>query len=197
MVNRLGVVVCFFLFIQLNAQSKKDIRLYKIKELTENTVLYENGKQVASYKSEITKFDKEGNTIENITYNSDGTIRRKEAAKYSGKNKIEELVQVVNNTKKADEENTNEKYKHTTSKYNSNNDKTEEVWYDEKGSIIKKETIAYNSRGDRLFEITYDGSGKIIQKIAYGYDAKGLRTEKKVFDSNDALIKHVRYTYIS
>jgi hypothetical protein len=196
MIRWISLSLCILFLSNLNAQSKKDIRLYKIKEMTETTVLYENGKQTVTYKSELKKFDKEGNTVENITYNSDGSIRRKEASKYSGKNKVEELVQDVNTTKKdhSEEESTG-KYKHNTTKYNSNDDKTEEIWYDEKGTVIRKITYAYNSKGDRLVEITYDGAGKMTQKIVYGYDVKGLRTEKKVYVAGDILVKHVRYTY--
>ncbi|MCU0432280.1 MAG: hypothetical protein MUC87_02360 [Bacteroidia bacterium] len=191
-----SLVLSCLLAVAVSAQSKKDIRLYKIKGVTETTVVYEGGKEVANYRSEIKKFDKEGNTIENITYNRDGSVRRKEAAKYSGKDKVEELVQDVNNQKKNDEDNDDgAKYKHTTSKYNSTGDKTEEVWYNEKGAVIKKELYTYNARGDRLTETTYDAAGKVTRKTVYTYDAKGLKTDKKVYGPGDVLQKHVKYTY--
>jgi lipopolysaccharide export LptBFGC system permease protein LptF len=189
------LLACFFA-LAASAQSKKDIRLYKIKGVTETTVMYEGGKETANYRSEVKKFDKDGNTIENITYNRDGSVRRKEAAKYVGKDKVEELVQDVNIQKKADDDNDDgAKYKHTTSKYNSNGDKTEEIWYNEKGAVIKKELYTYNARGDRLTETTYDAAGKVTRKIVYTYDAKGLKTDKKVYGPGDVLQKHVKYTY--
>lgn len=188
-------LVCLFA-TNIQAQSKKDIRLYKIKGVTETTLVYEGGKEVANYRSEVKKFDKEGNVIENVTYNRDGSVRRKEAAKYSGKDKIEEVAQDVNNQKKSDnDEDDNDKYKHITWKYNSNGDKTEEIWYNEKGAVIKKIVFAYNARGDRQSEITYDAAGKVQKKIVYTYDAKGLRTDKKVYGPGDVLQKHIKYTY--
>lgn len=194
--NLLFLVLVCFLTTNIQAQSKKDIRLYKIKGVTETTVVYEGGKEVANYRSEVKKFDKEGNVIENVTYNRDGSVRRKEAAKYSGKDKIEEVAQDVNNQKKSDnDEDDNDKYKHITWKYNSNGDKTEEIWYNEKGAVIKKIVFAYNARGDRQSEITYDAAGKVQKKIVYTYDAKGLRTDKKVYGPGDVLQKHIKYTY--
>jgi hypothetical protein len=191
----IAVLVCCFA-AGVSAQSKKDIRLYKIKGVTETTVVYEGGKEVANYRSEVKKFDKEGNTIEDITYNRDGSVRRKEAAKYSGKDKVEEVAQDVNNQKKNDDEDDDGgKYKHITWKYNTTGDKTEEVWYNEKGGVIKKIVFTYNARGDRQSEITYDAAGKVTKKIVYTYDAKGLRTDKKVYGPGDVLQKHIKYTY--
>lgn len=189
-------MLCCTLTVSVAAQSKKDIRLYKIKGVTETTVVYENGKEVANYRSEVKKFDKDGNTTEDITYNRDGSVRRKEAAKYSGKDKIEEVAQDVNNQKKGDnDEDDDSRYKHITWKYNTGGDKTEEVFYNEKGGVIKKVVFTYNAKGDRLSEITYDGTGKLVKKVVYTYDAKGLRTDKKVYGPGDVLQKHVKYTY--
>ncbi|MCA6363177.1 MAG: hypothetical protein IM638_09065 [Bacteroidetes bacterium] len=188
------LLACLFT-LTATAQSKKDIRLYKIKGVTETTIIYEGGKETANYRSEVKKFDKDGNTIENITYNRDGSVRRKEAAKYVGKDKVEELSQDVNIQKKNDDDNEDAKYKHTTSKYNTNGDKTEEIWYNEKGAVLKKELYTYNARGDRLTETTYDAAGKVTRKIVYTYDAKGLKTDKKVYGPGDVLQKHVKYTY--
>jgi hypothetical protein len=176
------------------AQSKKQIKALKIKSTTENVTVYEGGTEKATWKSSYQAFDKEGNTIEEITYNRDGSVQRKETAKYSGKNKVEETT--LDNGKKDDGDNdSGRKYKKVTYKYNGNGDKTEEVLYDEKGVVIKKITYAYNSAGDKVFEMEYDASGVQTKKTVYGYNGKGLRIDKKVYGPGDVLLKQVKYIY--
>jgi hypothetical protein len=177
----------------LSAQSRKQIKELKIKSMTETTVVYRDGKETASYKSEYKTFDKEGNTLTDTEYNQDGSVKRKETNKYAGKDKIDEVVENYNTG--SDDNDGPKKYHHTTWKYNSNGDKIEECEYDAAGTLLKKTTIAYNNNGDRMFEMTYDGAGRMTKKIAYGYDNKGLRTEKKIFGPGDVLVKDIKYTY--
>ncbi len=180
----------------LSAQSKKKIRELKIKSTTETITLYKDGKQTASYKSDYSVYDKEGNTIEETEYNQDGTVKKKETTKYAGKDKTEVVVEHPNPEKeKNNSDDGPKKYKRTTWKYNSTGDKTEEDEYDEAGKLVQKKTYAYNNNGDLMFEMEYDGSGTLTKKIAYGYDAKGLKTEKKTYGPNDVLEKDITYTY--
>lgn len=178
--------------ISVSAQSKKQIKELKIKNCTENTTLYEGGKETATYKSGFRTFDKEGNTTEDTEYNQDGTVKRKETAKYSGKNKIEE---VVDERGDKDNENSPKTYKKTTYKYDADGDKTEEVEYDAAGAVVKKTTYAYNKNKDKQFEVVYDGAGRLIKKTVYGYDNKGLKISKSIYGPGDVLIKMVKYTY--
>lgn len=177
----------------LSAQSRKQIKELKIKSMTETTVLYNDGKETATYKSEYKTFDKEGNTLTSIEYNQDGSVRRKESAKYSGKNKIEEVTE--NGTGKSEEDDAPKKYKKLTWKYNEKGDKTEEVEYNAAGTVIKRTVYAYNKNGDRTTEMVFDEAGKMTKKIVYSYDSKGLRTEKKIYGPGDVLVKHIKYTY--
>lgn len=187
------IAVLFLSAVNLSAQSRKQIKELKVKSMTETTVLYKDGKETATYKSEYKTFDKEGNTLTSIEYNQDGTMRRKESSKYAGKDKTEEIVE--NGTGKAEDTDGPKKYKKVTWKYNDKGDKTEEVEYDAAGTVIKRTTFAYNKNGDRTFEVVYDGTGKLVKKTVYGYDSKGLRTEKKIYGPGDVLTKHVKYTY--
>lgn len=178
--------------ISVSAQSKKQIKELKIKNCTETTILYEGGKETATYKSGFRTFDKEGNTTEDTEYNQDGTVKRKETAKYSGKNKVEEVVDErgdkdVNNSPKT--------YKKTTFKYDADGDKVEEIEYDASGAVVKKTTYAYNKNKDKQFEVVYDGTGKLIKKTVYGYDTKGLKVSRSIYGPGDVLIKMVKYTY--
>lgn len=177
----------------LSAQSKKQIKENKIKNCTETTTLYEAGKETTSFKSGYRTFDKEGNTTEDTEYNPDGSVKRKETTKYSGKDKIEEVVD-----KRGDKDGDNtpsEKYKKTTYKYDSDGDKTEEVEYDAAGAVTKKTTYVYNKNKDKQFEMVYDGAGKLIKKTIYGYDSKGLKISRSVYGPGDVLQKMVKYTY--
>jgi hypothetical protein len=177
----------------LPAQSKKQVRELKIKGATETTTLYRDGKAGATYKSQAKTFDKEGNTLTDIEYNPDGSVKRMETNKYSGKEKIEEVTE--EHPSKGDDDGGNNKYKKVAVKYNSKGDKTEETEYNAAGNVVKRTTYAYNSSGDRQFEMVYDTYGKLVKKITYGYDSKGLRTEKKITGPDETLLKHIRYTY--
>lgn len=178
--------------LSVSAQSKKQIKEMKIKNCTEMTTLYEGGKETSTYKSGFRTFDKEGNTTEDTEYNQDGSVKRKETAKYSGKNKTEE---VVDQRGDKDPDNAPKTYRKTTFKYDADGDKTEEVEYDAAGAVVKKTTYAYNKNKDKQFEVVYDGAGKLIKKTVYGYDAKGLRISKSIYGPGDVLIKMVKYTY--
>lgn len=187
------MLVLFFSAASLSAQSHKQIKELKIKTMTETTVLYKDGKESSTYKSEYKTFDKEGNTLVSIEYNEDGTVRHKETAKYAGKEKVEEVTE--NGPGKDEDADGPKKYKKVIWKYNSKGDKTEELEYDASGNLAKKTTYVYNNKGDRTYEMVYDGAGKQLKKTVYGYDSKGLRTEKKVYGYGDVLQKHVKYNY--
>ncbi len=178
--------------VSLSAQSRKNLKELKVKNCTENTTIYEGGKETVTYKSGFRTFDKEGNTIEDTEYNQDGTVKRKETAKYAGKEKIEEVVD-----ERGDKEagSPGKTYKKTTYKYNADGDKTEEVEYDAAGSVIKKTTYTYNKNKDKQFEVVYDGTGRQTKKTVYGYDAKNLKISKSVYGPGDVLLKLVKYTY--
>lgn len=182
--------------LSLSAQSKKKIKELKVKTATETVTMYKDGKQTATYKSQYSVFDKEGNTTEEIDYNQDGTVKRKETTKYSGKDKTEEVIEHPNGgTDNNSDDGVQKKYKKTTWKYNAAGDKIEEAEYDAAGNLVQKKTYAYSKTGDLMFEMEYDATGKLIKKTAYGYDTKGLRTEKKIFGPNDVLEKTITYTY--
>jgi len=179
----------------LSAQSKKDVKTYKIKSVTENVTSYEGGKET-TWKSEYRTFDKNGNTTEHSQFNPDGTVKQKELKKFNAKGEVIEeiVVEGKNAGKSADEEDAG-KYKHALYKYNSDGDETEDLRYDEKGNVIKMTVTVYNAKGDKISETTNDASGKTIRKITYAYDSKGLKTERNVYGPGDKLLKKHKYTY--
>lgn len=191
--KKLITLLFFVSSLAVTAQSKKQIKELKIKNCTENTTIYENGKESVTYKSGYNAFDKDGNTTEETEYNQDGTVKRRETTKYAGGNKVEEIVD-KRGDKDADD-NAPKTYRKTTYKYNGDGDKIEEVEYDASGAVIKKTTYTYNKDKDKQFEMEYDGAGKLVKKTVYGYDGKGLRISKTVYGPNDVMVKQVKYTY--
>lgn len=185
-------VLILLVATRTDAQSRKQAKEYKIKSTTETTTIFENGKESATYKSSYKAFDKDGNVIEEVDYNKDGSTRKRVRSKYTGKEKSEEIVE---NNKSPKDNSEDPKYSRTTWKHNSNGDKIEETQYDQTGNIIQRTTCTYNAKGEKLMELTMDASGKIIRKELYVYNAKGLKTEKKIYGPNDTLLKVVTYTY--
>ncbi|MEW6470102.1 MAG: hypothetical protein AB1458_14340 [Bacteroidota bacterium] len=176
-----------------SAQSKKKIKMYKIKSTTETTTETIEGKEV-TYKSVHSVFDKEGETTEKTEYRPDGSVKRKETKKFDGKgNVLEETFYEVKDNKggtdKPGVKNTKKTYK-----YNSNDDVTEECEYDG-AKLLKKTVTSYNSNGDKSMEVTYDADGKLLKKSVFAYDKKGLKIEKKTYDANNNVIEVKKYTY--
>ncbi|MBI3510521.1 MAG: hypothetical protein HY064_07645 [Bacteroidetes bacterium] len=195
-IQNIIVIAVVFITVSVRAQSKKQIRDLKVKSETETITLYKDGKESSTYKAEYQVFDKDGNTVQDITYNPDGTVHRKETDTYSGKNKTEEVVEHPNGGNDNPDNTPPKKYKKTSWKYNANGDKTEEDVYDAAGTLLNKTTFIYNNTGDKMFEVEYDGTGKVTKKTAYGYDTKGLKTEKKVFGpGGETLEKDHKFTY--
>jgi hypothetical protein len=188
-----------FIFVSgfLSAQSKKKIKELKIKSSTENVTLYKDGKATATYKSDYQVFDKDGNTILEMEYNQDGTVKRKETHQYVGENKTEEIVEHPSGgTDNGDDNGPPKKYKKTTWKYDSYGNKIEEDEYDAAGTLQGKKTYVYAPKGGHLlFEMEYDSKANLLKKTAYGYDDKDLKTEKKIYGPNDVLEKSITYTY--
>lgn len=183
---------CMLAGVSLFAQSKKEIKAYKIKSTTETVTSFETGKEV-TWKAEYDAYDKDGNTTEQTTWFTDGSVNRKELNKFNSKgDKVEEIV--IDNKAKVNTPD-DDKYKHVANKYNANGDKIEETYFDEKGVQIKKTVTTYNSKGDKTQELTTDAAGKQLKKITYTYDGKGLRTEKAVYGPGDKLLRKHKFTY--
>ena len=77
------------------SQSKKErktIKTYGVKSITENVTELINGKETTR-KDSYTVYDKNVNVILNEEYRKDGTLKRRETAKYDSKgNKSEETI---------------------------------------------------------------------------------------------------------
>ena len=69
--------ILFFLFpLFVFSQSKKEIRKNSIKGVTEVVTEYENGKE-STHNDVAKKFDKNGETIQEINYDKNGVLKEK------------------------------------------------------------------------------------------------------------------------
>jgi uncharacterized lipoprotein NlpE involved in copper resistance len=176
------------------AQSSKKVKNFRIKSTTEWVTFFNGDEKSEPKKDTYTAFDKEGNTIEKIEYNKDGSIKKRETAVYDSKGN---LIEETKFESKSDKESKDNSTKKVTYKYNASNDKIEEVFMDADGIITKKIVYTYNRNGDKTVELTMDASSKVLKKSIYTYDAKGLKFERKNYNGENVLesIKKYEYTY--
>jgi len=160
--NLIMTLLAFCICSASFSQKKKDIKKDKIKSTTETITKIENGKEV-TYKDSYTSFDKNGNIIEEINYNKDGTVKKRHTSRFDdGKNKTEEIEYEGVDGKAIQK-------KHQYS-YNSKGDKILEITYDGAGKLIKKEVYTYNSLGLRDEKKVYDAKNVLIESHKYSYE---------------------------
>ncbi len=179
------------------SQSKKEVKKNKIKSISEFISVMENGKPV-SYQLSYIVFDKNGNTIENIEYNKDGSLKKKETCKYdSDNNKMEETCYSKKESKepKSNSENKVENTK-TVYKYNANKDRIEDCEYDgTSGKLIRKQVYSYDKKGNKCLEETYNDENKLTKKIVCTFNNKGLKTKKEHYNEKGDLEVTKKYVY--
>ena len=195
MINKTSITLIALLLTQqaMLAQNSKKVKNFRIKSTTEWITTYNGDEKSEPKKDSYTAFDKDGNTIEHIDYNKDGSIRKKETAKYDNNGNLLEESTYESKSEKDSKDNN----KKVSYKYNSSNDKTEENVYDGDGKLIKRTVYTYNRNGDKSAEVTMDPSGKVLRKSIYTYDPKGLKLERKNYNGENALesVKKYEYSY--
>lgn len=167
------------------SQNKKTAKANKIKAATVWQTDMENGK-TTTYKDSYEEFDKNGNTVQEIEYKKDGSVKKKKTAVYDQfQNVIEETVYDAG--KKT---NYMKKYK-----YNAYNDVTEETEFEGSGALVRKTVFTYNNQGDVLTETVTDPAGKVIKKIVYQYAAKKLKSGKQTYNTDNTLVSTKKWSY--
>lgn len=141
------------------ATSKKEIIDLRISSKTTTETYFKDGEE-KTYKESFTSFDKAGNTIEDIEYKKDGTIKSKETSKYNsfGDKTEEKIFKAKDGTTTR-----------TTFSYDANGRKTGEVEYDENGSVKKKSSFSYDKKGFRTEKKVLNSEGKVISVEKYSY----------------------------
>ncbi len=209
--------ICLTAFICIPCLSiaqnkKKDIRLNRVKSISELFSTTKNGKEL-TYKENYVLYSKNGIVIEKTDFNPDGSIQKKQTAKLDkDDNVIEETNFVGQSTKKKekkpknfDEESSEDlpneslaKNNRKVYKFDNTNKKaevTEEIEYNSDGKQIKRITYTYNANGEKSGETHYDESNKKVSSFVYSWNGKSLRTKKEEFDAENKSVSVIRYTY--
>lgn len=138
------------------AQKKKEIKKNKIRAMA----VYSSDAGGKEFREFYTKYDANGNVIEEGEFKNDGSILRKEVNKYDKNNdQIEHIVYAGPSIKKK-----------VTSSYNAMGDKVTEIDYDDKGNVIRKSVYTYDKRGLKQEKKVYDGKGNLIVMKRFNYE---------------------------
>ncbi len=191
------------------AQGKKELRLNRVKSISELVTVTDEGKEI-TYKDSYTLYGKNGKVIEKTDFNPDGGIKNKETEKYDrNDNVVEETTYAENGSKKKGKKNngykeddpndiptlTPEKNSRKIFKFDSDNNKTEETEYDANGNQVKKITYTYTVNGAKSNEIHLNANNKQDHRFVYFYNGKGLRVKKETYDGENKLSAVKIYTY--
>ncbi|MBN4049714.1 hypothetical protein JYT36_00640 [Bacteroidales bacterium AH-315-N07] len=79
------------------------------------------------------------------------------------------------------------KYKSTFRKFDKNGNMIEDILYNPKGNIKRKETFKYDGKDNKIEEIRYNPDGTVKRKITFKYDDKGLRIGRTIYDAKDQI----------
>lgn len=142
------------------SQSKEVISKFNVKSQTEIITEIVNGIE-STFKDTYTAFDKNGNTVEEIKYSKDNSVKKRQTTEFNkDQNKTEEDEY---------DSNGNLKKKHIYT-YNSNGDKILEVTYDSSGKISKKEAYEYNDKGLKIVKKIYNGNDVLVEVHKFTYE---------------------------
>jgi uncharacterized protein YkuJ len=149
-----------FSFHIVHSQSKVLISKFNVKSQTEVITEIIGGVEI-TYKDTFTGFDKNGNTVEEIKYSKDSSIKKRQTSEYNkDQNKTEEDEY---------DSNGNIKKKHIYT-YNANGDKILEITYDSNGTISKKEAYEYNDKGLKIVKKIYNGNDVLLEVHKFTYE---------------------------
>jgi hypothetical protein len=151
---------CLFMSVLVFGQSKKDVKKFGIKSITETLTTFVDGKALTINDS-YQKFDKKGQLIEEMTYDRYGKVKHKRQMKY-------------NNLGDKEEESTFDSTGHLEArevyKYDSEGEKIEEIRYGAKGELLSKAIFTLDARGLKTERKTYDAKNKLIEVKKYIYE---------------------------
>lgn len=186
------VIVCMGIGFSGYSQSKKSLRTYSITKKTETVLKYKNGKAQDPYVSEVEVFDKNGEWIERIDFDKDGSIKKREVRKYNKRLLVEEIQDKPQEKEWTE---TTPSYKQRVYTFNKKADLMEEKDLSRKGEVKRKRVYTYNKYGDRMTRTTTDKHGEVESIDNYTYDKKGFREERRTLNGAGELLEVKSYTY--
>jgi ssRNA-specific RNase YbeY (16S rRNA maturation enzyme) len=166
-----------------------DDHLGKLKSLTINK--YKAGKNGIIHPDSIDSrtveiFDKKGNLIQNLAYDSKGNLLWKTKYVYSH----------TGDQTKLEYRGNGELFYKQVLKYDSLGRKTQEALYNTKTDSINNKTIfEYNDKGLVALKTTYNNKNTITNKLAFKYNEKGEQVEEDRYDVNKNAIGAKTLTY--
>lgn len=125
--------------------------------------------------------DRNGNEIRTAEYGAGGNLCRTVESQYDEDGRQSECQSIS-----YDEDGNGECIYHWKCAYDENGNKTEEISYDEEGSIRKRTAYAYDVYGEQAQVIVFDKNGKVTEKTETEteYDAQGNKICSTVYRSN-------------
>lgn len=179
-----------FLFLTLlsilaHGQSAKEIKENKVKSVT----IWQNDKDeipLNTYKVSYETFDKQGNTLLKIKFDTDGSTDSKVSYRYDkNQNKTEEI----------EYNGDNEIVSHKLIVYNAFGKKTEERELSPSGDLLTKTVFSYNSSGDKSAETTMNAKGDILKTTEYQYNSRKLKTQRTTTNKTKQVESLKKWTY--
>ncbi len=184
-------ILLFSIFtVAANAQSKKQVREYNIREAIETKVSYTNGVESGRYVREKFAWDKKGKLILEERYQANSDLLYRETAVYKGDLLIEETQEYPKQKRVIDKS----EYLKTINTY-SGEDKIQEEDFDRNNKLIAKRISTFNRFGDKIEEVEYSGNNVILSKTTYQYDKRGLKTEKLTTNTEGVPLIRIIYEY--
>lgn len=165
----------------------------------------------SSYTSELHRYDKNGNTIETIEFEGDGSVQHKLVSKYDEENRpLEETVytdgDILSEHKKHIRKNDGSLDKieidyedgSTSVQYmKKDEDNHIEEWIeeDEDGELETREVVKYDDKGKILTREVFDYRNKLKEAFEFEYDEHDNLVERRQLDNKRKLMIVTEYEY--
>ena len=141
------------------------------------------------YGKKVYNFNPKGDVIENVIYDSDGSLISKILYKYDLLGNMIEKASYHSFFSWTD--------CRILYKYDSQGNMIEGADYDSSGSLECKYLYKYDLQGDLIEETLYDPDGSLRSKTLYKYDLLGHRIEETIYGSDGLLMRQYIYKYDS
>jgi len=148
------------------------------------TVIFKEGR----FYTFTYSYDSNNNRIEEISYNSHGSVERRTTYSYDSNNNLIELISYNSGGSVGGR---------LTYSYDSNNNPIEWISYNSHGSVQSRRTYSYDSNNNHIELLIYRSDGSLIERQTYSYDYKNNRTEEIVYNSDGSINNRVTYSYDS
>ena len=202
-IEKLGPIQSFTIkTVDLNSQlgeivattETESVSLYDSSGKLIETTFVSSSKNIQVEKS-IYKYDEQGNLIENIGYQLDGSLQRKIVNKYD-----EQGNQIESSTFRPD----GSLQMKLIYKYDGQGNQIEYSWFVDPlifpssvkyGGLMNLQKYEYDEFGNQVRQFNYHPSGTLNWKVFSKYDNFGNQIEKMKYDPDNLLISSYKFEY--